>query len=59
VINGGLIAYISVCGAEKGTRHVGEVMAKIHENLKSGQLPDRRADLASSRIRQPRSPTRS
>jgi hypothetical protein len=33
VINGGLIIYITVCEADKGTRHVGEVLARVHEDL--------------------------
>ena len=32
-ITGGLIVYLTVCEADKGVRHVGEVMAKVHEDL--------------------------
>ncbi len=40
-IHGGLIVYISVIEADKGVRHVGEVMAQVHEDLKrEGSLVD-------------------
>lgn len=32
-ITGGLIAYVTVCEADHGLRHVGEVVAKVHEDL--------------------------
>jgi hypothetical protein len=32
-VNGGLIVYLTICEADKGIRHVGDVMAKVHENL--------------------------
>ena len=32
-VRGGLIVYITICEADRGARHVGEVMAKVHENL--------------------------
>jgi hypothetical protein len=32
-IRGGLVVYITVCEADRGARHVGEVMAKVHEDL--------------------------
>lgn len=33
VIVGGLVLYITICEADRGVRHVGEVMAKIHDDL--------------------------
>jgi hypothetical protein len=40
-IHGGLVVYISVIEADKGVRHVGEVMTKVHEDLKKdGSLVD-------------------
>lgn len=33
VVTGGLIVYITVCEANRGIRHIGEVMAKVHEDL--------------------------
>src|SRR6185503_6665833 len=33
VIAGGLVVYITVCEADRGVRHVGEVMARVHEDL--------------------------
>jgi hypothetical protein len=33
LITGGLVVYITVCEADKGVRHVGETMAKVHEDL--------------------------
>jgi hypothetical protein len=33
VITGGLIVYLTVCEADKGVRHVGEVMQKVREDL--------------------------
>jgi hypothetical protein len=33
VVNGGLIIYITVCEADRGIRHVGEVMAQVHQDL--------------------------
>lgn len=33
VISGGLATYITVCEADKGIRHVGEVLAQVHESL--------------------------
>jgi hypothetical protein len=33
VINGGLVIYITVCEADKGARHVGEVLAQVHQDL--------------------------
>lgn len=41
VIESGLVTYIAVAEADKGIRHVGEVMEKVHENLdKDGSLLD-------------------
>src|SRR6266568_337429 len=38
-ISGGLVMYITVCDADKGTRHVGEVLAQVHQDLnKDGSL---------------------
>ena len=39
LIYGGLIIYITVCEADRGIRHVGEVMAQVHQDLeKDGSL---------------------
>jgi hypothetical protein len=32
-ITGGLIIYITVCEADRGTRHVGQLMANMHDKL--------------------------
>jgi hypothetical protein len=32
-ITGGLIVYITICTADRGARHVGKVMAEVHEQL--------------------------
>jgi hypothetical protein len=32
-IDGGLVVYITICTANHGTRHVGKVMAEVHEKL--------------------------
>ncbi|MCV2394490.1 hypothetical protein OEB99_09220 [Actinotalea sp. M2MS4P-6] len=41
VLKGGLMVYLVVCDADQGTRHVGEVMAKVHADLtKGGSLTD-------------------
>lgn len=33
VIHGGLMIYITICEADRGIRHVGEVMAQVHQDL--------------------------
>jgi hypothetical protein len=35
VIQGGLVVYLTVCEADKGVRHIGEVMEAIHKDLKA------------------------
>jgi hypothetical protein len=41
VINGGLIIYITVCDADHGVRHVGEVMSQVHAEMSTqGGLTD-------------------
>lgn len=32
-ITGGLVVYITVCTADRGLRHIGQVMAKVHDQL--------------------------
>jgi hypothetical protein len=32
-ITGGLVVYVTICTANRGTRHVGKVMAEVHEKL--------------------------
>lgn len=34
-IKGGLIVYITVCEADRGIRHVGQVMSEVHDQLKN------------------------
>jgi hypothetical protein len=41
IILGGLVVYIMICSADKGVRHIGEVMAKVHDDLSNkGSIVD-------------------
>lgn len=48
-ITGGLIVYLVVCEADKTSKHVGDVLAQVHDDLnKSGSLADVVAQFSAS-----------
>jgi hypothetical protein len=48
VITGGLMVYLIVSEADKGIRHVGETMTKIHQDLKDVSLAEKLVKLVSA-----------